>query len=1107
MKRNIELNDEQKSTDKRNINALKNSEKNNSITKMKISGKQKLLFISVGLLLIVGIIIMIIFLYKTHHKKDKSEKGNNLGPMKKEPGYDFSTKVNDLKRYIINENNIQDIITDGHKSKIITKRETTYDLFIISEEEASEENKIFYNKTYLAAVAIASECISTDNKICEPKKYVDLIDQNYTNLRKLDEIDDLKDIPVSLCLFNVTDNNIILSMTCPESLSQFKQNTILSDIHFLKPTLIERTNKEKRNITITQTNDGNKHLIREKTGGSCPFGNQLNSLCTNDMNITRDSEGNIISLNEENIANIFKNNNNSFLRKKMSKLRDITNETELLSSEKYISILNKILPKLKKYMKLKEFMSIDDLHEIYKENKGQFNINITARNLLENQEYKIYDRAETLFSLNNYFINYQINLRNHFGDSEFLEASNEIDIDENIYKLSSIKHPNTVEPIIKKIIALNKASIHLANNLYYNIKGNLNSINEIIINNITSLNDLIVYQDLAEIIDLVLSNKYFEILPFNIINESNNIKNELELVFSGIRKGNLKNKVDLLNNNIQLAVNKIYYNLKELINLLNSPKNKLTEIVTFYINNTDSFHNDIIEKAKIIFDSYYKREFDTIISQIDLDLNNFKKNISYFLKNIINFMNNLKDNIENKSTTIENATDNDYKEITSNFENSNNLINEIIGKIKYKLKNGITYEDSGYFISKNNIENNNNLFNKTINDLYLITKKLDNDEYIDKAMNEVMIRFKNNINSAINNIYRVIEEDFLIKKTNLDDSFIIDKNKISNDIAYLGIEISNKIKNENNYYLTLVSKNLDLFLKEYKDYLNQLILELNILLSEESLEKLSESYDKTFESSLNYVNQNIQNNKLLIKDYFNNYTKIMKNNTKIFEILQSLGEMNLMSFEGFENILAFKKITQGYLSKNNFFKKNLENSKNYIDEQLFLDLLFVYKNITIKIKELLQSIKNNKITEEFPQLIELNFIEKNKQIKDDLNKRLNKIISDSNFNNKYIERLNDFKNSKINEIEDVNNFIENSQILLSNYNISNDIRNDFCINFYEKKTYSGLSSNLYTDIISNDYCYLLPDTFDNHNKLVQPSIYLDDNISNFLDISIIFIYY
>ena len=273
-------------------------------------------------------------------------------------------------------------------------------------------------------------------------------------------------------------------------------------------------------------------------------------------------------------------------------------------------------------------------------------------------------------------------------------------------------------------------------------------------------------------------------------------------------------------------------------------------------------------------------------------------------------------------------------------------------------------------------------------------------------MNEVMIKFKNNINSAINYIYQVIDEEFIIKKTNLDDSFIIEKNKISNDIAYLGIEISNKIKKENNYYLTHVNKNIDLFIKENMDYLNQLMMELNLMLSEESLEKLSESYDKAFESSLNCIKKDIQKNKLLINDYFNNLTEIMQNNSKIFELLQSLDETNLLSLEGFENILAFKKITKGYLSKNNIFKKNVENSKNYIDEELFTDLLFVYKNIIVKIKGLLQSIKNNKITEEFPELIELSFIEKNKKIKDDLNKRLNKIISDNIFNNKYLERLN-----------------------------------------------------------------------------------------------------
>lgn len=186
-------------------------------------------------------------LKKPHHKKDetitKSEIGNNLGPMEQEPGYNFSTKINDLKRYVIKENNIRDINSDGHKSKIIINRETIYDLFIISEEEAFEESKIFYNKTYLAAVAVASECTSTENKTCEPKRFVDLNDQNDTNLRQLDEIDDLKDIPIYLCLLNITNNNIILSMTCPESLSEFKKNTILSDIHFLKPTIIKRTDK------------------------------------------------------------------------------------------------------------------------------------------------------------------------------------------------------------------------------------------------------------------------------------------------------------------------------------------------------------------------------------------------------------------------------------------------------------------------------------------------------------------------------------------------------------------------------------------------------------------------------------------------------------------------------------------------------------------------------------------------------------------------------------------------------------------------------------------------------------------------------------------------
>ena len=156
---------------------------------------------------------MAILLNKNQLKKENEDLEFNLGPMETEPGYDFSTKINDLKRFIIDENKTHDIIRGGENSKTIINRKTIYDLFILSEKETTEENKNLYNKTYLAAVAIASECISTENKTCEPKRLVDFIEQNYSNIRILEEIEDLKDIPISLCLFNFTNNNIILSMT------------------------------------------------------------------------------------------------------------------------------------------------------------------------------------------------------------------------------------------------------------------------------------------------------------------------------------------------------------------------------------------------------------------------------------------------------------------------------------------------------------------------------------------------------------------------------------------------------------------------------------------------------------------------------------------------------------------------------------------------------------------------------------------------------------------------------------------------------------------------------------------------------------------------------
>ena len=76
------------------------------------------------------------------------------------------------------------------------------------------KNKNFYNKTYLDLIFIAKECISREDENCEPHQLVDLTENNHLNLNNT---------PIPLCLFNLTNNNVITSMECPESLSDSKK--------------------------------------------------------------------------------------------------------------------------------------------------------------------------------------------------------------------------------------------------------------------------------------------------------------------------------------------------------------------------------------------------------------------------------------------------------------------------------------------------------------------------------------------------------------------------------------------------------------------------------------------------------------------------------------------------------------------------------------------------------------------------------------------------------------------------------------------------------------------------------------------------------------------
>ena len=108
---------------------------------------------------------------------------------------------------------------------------------MLSEEKPDEENKNFYNKKYTASILINSQCFSIKDDNCTPVKMIDISkvksEEIQNSLKYLDEILDFKDLPIPLCLFNITDNDVITSITCPENLQKSIIQNMILDLYFL----------------------------------------------------------------------------------------------------------------------------------------------------------------------------------------------------------------------------------------------------------------------------------------------------------------------------------------------------------------------------------------------------------------------------------------------------------------------------------------------------------------------------------------------------------------------------------------------------------------------------------------------------------------------------------------------------------------------------------------------------------------------------------------------------------------------------------------------------------------------------------------------------------
>ena len=1060
-----------------------------------------------------------------------------IKPLEMQTEYKINTNSNDLKRIYVNQRYYEDLKINGILSKLFVDRKTNYDIYIISETESDKETKLFYNKTYFCSISISSECVSSQDGFCVPTKLVDLIDQDYSHVRVLEEAETLEDFPLPLCFFNMTDNNVITSIACHKNISESRVNSIVLDLYFFRPPGIKRLDK---GVSITTYKDNDKELIREMNEGECDIENSIGSICTTDMNTTKDLKGNLLKYEEEAKTNVTTNEDNYFLKTKNTYLIDKTEFIENLNPEKYNETLYTLYPYLKDYLKYYEHFSLEDFRNLLGVSNGiqksqlrNLFSNITddsADNVTDNETKSAIEKDKPIFISYQQLFNYtyenifeiEINSKVNMGfNTATMEASNDIIIDGVAKYIDYVNNYSDINIAINKLLSLSKAGNNLANELYKNIIKKFDNITDEIKIKMPIMMNLINYKELTDIFDSTFSLSSLKIVPNEIIEESNQLINKLEQLYSGIDNGSVKKDITILNDYIykfvkqsNILVNKISNNMKELGELLKSPKQTVADISLYYLNHTSTSYIDTINKAKNILMNYYKNQKELIIPEVDNILEKFENITIESIQKQIYLMNNLTNKFEKSNLSIKNANDEDYKKIITNLKNSNSYINNIINLFKVKVQHELPLVDE-YFISKYDIETNSKLFNDVIDEALLIAKNLDDNEYVDKTFDDIMIEFRKDFNIIIKFMEEKKEEQFPMNEKTLDSGYFkySEQKNISENLKKLGEEIINKIINENNKYLNSIKSKVEVFNTYHKNNLFEIYYELSQLFSEVKLGKIDRSYEEAFNGYLSQISNDIKSNIDLTKNYFDELEGIIKDNNKIIQLLQNTPvnkalppalncyyptHSHCWKYTKFVDSISKKFKTQNYNSKYRTFKAKLDYSKDFINGDLRIKILQEYKSMVNSIKEPLQTFKNNKISDKYPELNDLFFVDEHIKNLNDFYSNLNIYISDDRFNDYYLEKYEKYSNQETNTINNMISDMESKNGVISKNGVQDNYENDFCASYNRKKTYTCNSAAVYCYTDSGLECFQTNNS-ENYNNLISPKFNSNMNFKKEFD--------
>ena len=568
-----------------NLNSNNRTENNSAEDQKNSLNKRIIILIAVAVILIAIIVGVFIFKKIWDQNKGKSNLPGNNALSKKEAlkafesNFKISSKTNNLNQILMKSYLKHISFSNGVESttlSVFTK--SKFDLYTLNESYAGEDSKEFYSRKFSTVITINSMCtdFSVNKTDCELEKYLDLNVKN-KNLRNIEEKvqEVIKEAILPICIIEHTNTNIIISVTCPETLSSNLKEDIILAFQSIKPESFKGIIDDESVAGTSITEKDNKKYIDSFVKGCDDYDGDplLNETCEVTKNIVTDLEGNLISMKQNSTKEIIEDEDHKTNKIKTFYIEDISN-SENFDSKNYKKNLDNVFELIKPYMKKEEKISSNSFNEILEDlMKGDSNTTNIYRRLVEEEktdntgifEYKI-------FSKKIYDINIELNSKNVFG-LEYGSNSAIITSLKTGKKTNEISYSESntnLNETINKFISLSKAANIKASVLQEELNEPILELRNNIDSNINDLNNLLSFIDLSPIFDSTLAISGLSKMLYTLVSSSRNLYSNLKKINNEISysikdyKNNLKDAVSSFLAESHQLLFYIFSNLTEL---------------------------------------------------------------------------------------------------------------------------------------------------------------------------------------------------------------------------------------------------------------------------------------------------------------------------------------------------------------------------------------------------------------------------------------------------------------------------------------------------------------------------------------------------------------